>query len=115
MFKSVAVLVVFVAVAYARPGYLEAYPPAVSHVSRIDVHAKPLVATYGSVAPYYGSPVGYGTYGVGHGYGHGYGYPLAHSYVNRVDLHEAPVVVGGLGHGYYGYGGLGHGGYGWDY
>lgn len=115
MLKTVAVFVVFAAVVYAKPGYLESYPAAVSHVSRIDVHAKPLVAAY---QPYYGSSIGYGTYGVGHGYGHGYGYPLAHSYVNRVDLHDTPVVVGGLGHGYYGYGGYGglaHHGYGWDY
>lgn len=145
MFKQVAVLVVFFATVFARPGYLESYPAAVSHVSRVDVHAKPLVTAYAT--PYYPSSIGYGGYGLGgygeHGYGSGYGgaystgyssgvgheighgighgiglgyghgYPLAQSYSNRVDIHDAAVpVVASIGHGGH-YAGYGYGG--WDY
>lgn len=129
MLKLVVLTIVLVVSVSAKPGYLGGggYPAAVSHVSRVDFHAKPVVSAYS--APYY-SGLGYGLgYGSGYGgssYGHsayGYGYPLAHSYANRVDLPGTPVAVGivgtGYGHSGYGhagyYGGLGYGYGGWDY
>lgn len=124
MFKLTVLVVLFAAV-YAKPGLYPGYPPATSHVSRIDIHDKPIVTAYSS--PYhtgyglggigygaysgyganigYGANSGYGGYGLGHGYG--YGYPVAQSYSNRIDIHDD-------GHVGYGHIGFGHAGYGYD-
>lgn len=114
MYKLV-VLSVLLAVVSARPGYLGHYPAAVSHVSRVDIHSKPVIAGYGS--PYYGGlGLGYGAgYGGAYGLGHTVPLPVAHSYSNRVDIHHDAPIISGYGHsGYYG-GAVGYPGYGWDY
>lgn len=103
-------LVVCVSSAFAAPGYIGDYAPAVSHVSRFDIHnSKPLVTAYQAPIGIH-APV---AVPIGHSYGH-YGIPAAHSYSNRVDIHSPSYVRPILGHGpEYGYGyGHGYGGYG---
>ncbi|XP_063362633.1 cuticle protein 64-like [Cydia amplana] len=68
-----------------------AHAPAISHVSQYSYHGSPIVKSY--------APLGYSSYGLGHGYG------IGHSAY-------APVSYGGYGHGY-SHGGYGYGGYGW--
>lgn len=90
MFKLVVLSVVLAVVAAApTPGFLHAapvavaaplaIPAAVSHTSRIDIHSKPIIATYAAPLVAHHAVVAapiVKSYGLLDGYGYGYGYGL---------------------------------------
>lgn len=106
MFKLV-VLSVLVAVACAAPapGFLHgalaysaplAYPAAVSHQSRVDVHSSPLITTY--AAPAVVAPAVHAVAPVVHAL------PAAVSHQARYDIHRSAAVIAPVAVGYHGYG-----------